>query len=446
MLAILIEKPSPRIEYIFSLIFKDLLKIDFQIHYSFDTWNGNFFLKILYSSLDLPAENCPSNYLFFGKHAFIDENYVRDKLDLNLFLLENLPISFPHQAGDSAIIPYDVFAWCFYLVSRYEEYLPYTADHHGRFSAKESIAYKKNFLSLPLVNLWAKKIGMYLQKKFPSILLPTPQYRWLPTYDIDIAYLYLCRKRSRSIGGLLRDVSQQNWLAVRERINVLSDRAEDRYNTYAYLDALHQKIDVSPIYFFLFAKTRQRYDTNVDIKCPIFQQLVTRLSHQYELGIHPSYQSNTDFNILKGEYFSLSKMIQKDITYSRQHFLKLHLPKTYQELLKLGIQKDFSMGYADSTGFRASISTEYTWYDLSVEKSTSLRVVPFMAMDVTLKNYMGLPDKQVVSHLLELYCTVREVGGDFVTIFHNNIFSEDSIWKGWRKIYENFIAEYLAQP
>ena len=40
---------------------------------------------------------------------------------------------------------FDVFSASFYLVSRYEEYLPYVKDMYERFQAENSLAYKHNF-------------------------------------------------------------------------------------------------------------------------------------------------------------------------------------------------------------------------------------------------------------------------------------------------------------
>jgi hypothetical protein len=48
-------------------------------------------------------------------------------------------------AGD---IPFDIFSAAFYLLSRYEEYLPHELDEYGRYSHTGSIAYKEDFLKI----------------------------------------------------------------------------------------------------------------------------------------------------------------------------------------------------------------------------------------------------------------------------------------------------------
>ena len=53
-------------------------------------------------------------------------------------------------AGEVSSIPFDIFAASFYLITRYEEYLPHVQDVHERFPADESIAFKNGFLEQPV--------------------------------------------------------------------------------------------------------------------------------------------------------------------------------------------------------------------------------------------------------------------------------------------------------
>ena len=46
---------------------------------------------------------------------------------------------------------------------------------------------------MPLVNIWLKDFIKLLSVKFPSLVMPVPVFRFMPTYDIDVAYAYLGR-------------------------------------------------------------------------------------------------------------------------------------------------------------------------------------------------------------------------------------------------------------
>ena len=60
--------------------------------------------------------------------------------------------------NDKSHLPFDIFAASFYLLSRYEEYLPHVSDEYGRFIAEESIAKQEDFLHQPVVDIWAYRL------------------------------------------------------------------------------------------------------------------------------------------------------------------------------------------------------------------------------------------------------------------------------------------------
>ncbi len=118
------------------------------------------------------------------------------------------------------------------------------------------------------------------------------------------------------------------------------------------------------------------HDRNVAFFSRQFFMLIKKLGDYAHIGIHPSYASHDEDGALDNELRRLSGILKDDIRYSRQHYLRLQLPKTYQELLKHNIAYDFTMGYASQPGFRAGISQPYPFYDLSEEKETPLTIVP----------------------------------------------------------------------
>ena len=122
-------------------------------------------------------------------------------IDLLFIESEGNPAFFPVYQKESAM-SFDPFAAGFYLVSRYEEYLPYRKDEYGRFSASESLAYQKNFLHKPMINIWARIIGEKLRYKFPGFNYPGTQYQFIPTIDIDAAWAFKKKGVLRTIGDL----------------------------------------------------------------------------------------------------------------------------------------------------------------------------------------------------------------------------------------------------
>ena len=137
----------------------------------------------------------------------------------------------------------------------------------------------------------------------------------------------------------------------------------------------------------------------------------------------------------------ISGITGKKIRKSRQHFLLLRLPETYRNLLSLGIEEDYSMGYPGICGFRAGICTPFRFYDLQNEKETNLLVFPFQVMDTSLNKYMKLSPQEAQRHIEELVDEVKEVNGTFISIWHNESLHDRGKWKGWRLVFEQMLAK-----
>ena len=130
------------------------------------------------------------------------------------------------------------------------------------------------------------------------------------------------------------------------------------------MDDLHQKFNLHPIYFFLVAEIKGKYDKNTNIHNPEFQELIKTIAAKYPVAIHPSWYSSDHPSQLKREKQWLENISQKTIISSRQHYLRFNLPYTFQRLLSIGIKNEYSMGYGTINGFRASIASSFYWYDL----------------------------------------------------------------------------------
>ena len=143
--------------------------------------------------------------------------------------------------------------------------------------------------------------------------------------------------------------------------------------------------------------------------------------------------------MLNKELRTLSFITGGKITKSRQHFLKIHLPGTYNNLSAEGITEDYSMGYASHPGFRTGTCTPFYFYDLLNDRETSLTIYPFQIMDRTLKDYMHLSPGEAIEKIGKIVKEIREVQGTFITIWHNDSFSDSREWEGWLEVYKKLL-------
>ena len=99
------------------------------------------------------------------------------------------------------------------------------------------------------------------------------------------------------------------------------------------------------------------------------------------------------------------------------------------------------MGYGSINGFRASVASSFSWYDLSAEKITGMRIHPFCFMDANAFYEEKLSATEAYQSLLHYATQCREVNGTLITIFHNNFLGTDKQFKGWPEMYSKFIAQ-----
>lgn len=434
MLLILVKEITPRLNYIFKLMIHDLMGFEFRLTQDVEEFKSSDSAKFSYGRAAI------ENELFFEAEKLLFEKGIEYQ-ELSVFEWQGMKAFY--SVHPKNVLPFDPFAAAFYLVSRYEEYLPHLRDAHDRFIETESLAYQKNFLQKPLVNAWALKIKEIIRQSFPNLKSAESRYRYISTVDIDNAYAYLEKGFMRTTGAYLRSFSQLNFAEAVERTRVLMRLQADPYDTYSFLHAIHKKYNVHVIYFFLMGEYGEN-DKNIPVDSKKYHSLIKSLADYAETGIHPSYGSNKKPGRLAKELGILSKILKREVTKSRQHFLKLRLPGTYRQLIDMDIKDDYTMGYAALTGFRASICSTFNFYDLDLEQTTGLRIHPFACMDATFKYYTKTPPQEVMPHIKMLVDEVRKVNGTFISLWHNESLSENYLWKGFRKVYEEMV-EYSHQ-
>lgn len=425
---------SPRLRYTLKVIFQSVLNTPFKLTTDLEEFISFDGPRVNYSreNVDDILRIIPDD-LLFEKDIFEQE--------IHLFDWNGIPAFFRNQRDQ--VIPFDLFAATFYLVCRYEEYLPFIPDQHGRFTAKESLAHKEGFLEKPIVNYWIKRLLEAIQKKHPGFKPKGTEFKYISTIDVDNAYAYVGKGGFRTIGGILKDIAGFNFLNFKKRISSLIDASKDPFDTFDFQMQIHKKYGVESIYFMLFSEFGQ-YDRNISMYHPRTQATVKHYNDYTELGIHPSYASNQSRETLKKELRELENVLGKSIHKSRQHFLRLELSKTLRHLVDLGITDDFTMGYAWHPGFRSSICHPYPFYDLEMEVELPLTVHPFTFMEMTFILYNNEKPDQAWKTIKNLINEVKHFDGELTTVWHNRTFSEEEFdWKGWNKLYEKML-QYIT--
>lgn len=431
MILICCHKITNRTAYAISLVMKTILGMDWQITDDFSRFSAYQGVKLLYGNQSADGVDFfikASGFLSMrGITAFVPESKQR----------AGLVVLFPHD-DKNCELGFDIFSAAFFLASRYEEYLPANKDRFGRFEAAESLAFAKGFLHMPVVEHYALLLKSKLCEKFAGLHIPARRFTHMPTIDVDIAYAYKGRGVLRNLYGGLLSVVKGDKHSINSRYRVLTGKTTDPFDTYDDLRALHKKYASKAHYFFLCGDYGP-YDKNISWYSIAFQKLVKKMGDYAHIGVHPSMASNKERERLPEEIRRISSIVNQAVRCSRQHFLMLSMPTTYQQLIKHGITHDFSMGYASQPGFRAGLCTPYPFYDLSSESATNFTVVPLAIMDGTLRDYLGLQPDEALEVISNTIHAVRVVNGTFVSLWHNDAYSDHGAWHGWRKVYEELM-------
>ena len=433
--AVLIFVPeiTPRITFILEFIFQTILGIE--VSYTCDS--GEFMLsglpKINYSQVNI------SSGLFLKAHTILFKKGIA-RQDLNEVNYQEHRLFFP--TSEDSFLPFDPFACGFYLLTRYEEYLPGPKDEHERFPDSENILVSQGLNHTPIVDRMAYWIADKLSEEFPVFKVAQRTFRFQTTIDIDNAWAYKNKNIGIWMGAAFKTVLCGHWKELTNRGAVLFGLEKDTYDTYDFILETYKGC-IDHLQFFILLGNRNQYDKNISYQNKIFRQLIVKLAALCKTGIHPSYASNTHPGMMKTETERLEEIIQKPVTQSRQHYLKLKFPETYQSLIKAGLTDDYTMGFAGQTGFRAGTCTAFPFFDLNANRSTELMIHPFQVMDVALKNYMSMSPDEAWRVILELMLEVKKVNGTFIGIWHNESLSDSGQWQGWQKVFERILETGL---
>jgi len=424
MLLVYTHKITPRVTYTFKHICKRILGIEVRFTSKIEDFIAHDSLKMSYTKQPLSHE------LFVRSNELLFETGLSD-IDINVQQWDTTKGFFP--TGERSDLPFDIFAAAFYLLSRYEEYLPYVRDEYGRFLASESLAFQHKFLNQPVVDIWAYKLKEILIKRFPDYEFPTRNYRVQPVIDVPMAYYFRQKGFLRTIGGTLNELRRFRLKHLYSRYLVLMGFKRDPYDTFKWIIRKQKQYNFKFMVLFLIGDY-STYDKNINTNKKQFVSLIKSVADYCDVGLKASYLSLDDVSILKKEKLKMEAITHTDLKAVRHSFSKLNIPTSYRNLVELEIHQDFTMGYINTLGFRAGTCTPFQFYDLDYEVQTPLQINSYQCLDYGLLKYHSELDK--TEHLQKIIKEVKAVNGTFIPIFHNYAFSNLDRWKGFRSLFD----------
>ena len=159
---------TPRLKYILDFISNEITVEQLLITDNKNEFSNAETAKINYSSTRITDNEC-----WIKPHGLLAENKISEQM-IACFEWNDSKAFFKID-GD---FPFDIFAASFYLLSRYEEYLPHEKDMYGRYAHENSLAFRAIFLNIPLVNQWLQVFKKILKQQFPSFALKNTFFKF----------------------------------------------------------------------------------------------------------------------------------------------------------------------------------------------------------------------------------------------------------------------------
>jgi len=407
-----------------------------------------------------PGVSCTNHIHIYESYLF-GQDYLKPesmpKIPISWF--EDIPIIYKGEGKiNEWIVSYrkdkvsyvetniDILASSFFMITRYEEVVNPAEDEYQRFPANASLAYRQDFLGVPVVNAYIELLYIWLKRMVPGIRRKRfwngMDFAICITHDVDkLKKFSLIPPLRRIFSGLINGKKAESLSLTRHYLE--AKLRADPYYKFDYLMDLSEKYGFNSSYYFI-SGGKTEYENFYQMKNPQVIKLIKKISARgFEVGLHSSFNTFQDPVMLKEEKGILEKVLGEQVNGVRQHYLRWKTPQSWRVRVEAGFKYDTSLTFVSHEGFRCGICFPYRPFDILKNKVLDIWELPVTSMDYTFFGKQGLSPEQVLRRNIYLIDTVRKYRGVFVLLWHNTSLNEFS-YQGGRGVYEA-ILRYLSK-
>jgi len=316
----------------------------------------------------------------------------------------------------------DIFKETGYLLSGHLDKIRETLDETT----------KTEIISKPIIDFLENLLFSSILNACETLRIPLVQKSYWPnnksfavclTHDVDElkkTYQYF----TRSVFCLMRVDLQ----GLKGQLNTFMQkmRGKEPYWTFEDIFAIEKIFRAKSTFFILIERgkpllfSRQSWSVlgrNRDLQGPEMQTLIRLLKENgNEIGIHGSYFSFKNPQLLMEETHELERLIDEPVIGTRQHHLNLDIPKTWEYQIQTGLKYDSTLGFNHRTGFRWGTSWPFSPHN--GQDSISLLEIPLIIMDGGLAT-----SKNKLHECLSLAEEVKRYQGVLTLLWHPRVFN-----------------------
>lgn len=427
-------------KYTLNVIFKEFLAVNFQLIKKEEEKD----VLIVFDTKSIIIKDC---FFDFQKdNHYLKKSNIPESIPFYDFKFKSVNLKIPVIYGnnkitfnENGIVCYiDIIASTFFMLSRWEEYVIKERDDLDRFSAKNSLAFKNNFLQHPVVNYYIELVWNLLENINFTEKRKTRVFQLIPTHDVDLPRLWW--KKKDLIKTLISSLIKQK--SVKEFFSLLKVylKKEDPFDTFDYLMSLSEKNNFKSHFFFMSGGTSNK-DNFYKINNPLVIEIIKSIKNRnHNIGFHPSFNSYNNHSQFEKELRILEHVVGQKVGIGRQHFLRFEVPKTWQIWEDNKMKWDSSMTYHDIEGFRCGVCYPFSVFNILTRKQLKLVEKPLIVMDGSLVTYQTLTIEEAYNKIDFLIKQVKLFNGEFIFLWHNSAFNTKN-WKPIQKVYEIILNE-----
>jgi Family of unknown function (DUF7033) len=420
-----------RIDYILNFIEQHPLA-NGAISFTRDEEAG-FDLKLNYGIEQAGAFFIPAQQLFFSDILPQFESLAANQFVCNsdqLFAVEQQRNN-PKEFIQDNRFQFDIIETIFFHISRFEEwyYLGDREDEHGRMDAKLQFLVKNQLHRRPVVD---ELIFSFLN----AIGIKTDPVKTSYGITHDIDFIVKRNDFSGVMKSMAGAILKRGEFGAALKI-CQNRRLENPYDTFDWLLRKEEGVEKG-IYFLMGGKSK--FDNQYDLNLSIVQKAI-QLSKErnYQIGIHPSYNTWKDEKLMQEEKEKLEAVIGEAIIFTRQHYLRFSFHHTPQIIDNLDVKEDSSLGYADLIGFRCGTGFSYQLYDFKNERPFNFIETPLIFMDsALLTEANNQPEK--VEKIWTSFISENRFNTKITFNFHNSRFYDAALYS--IKLKELYLMQF----
>ncbi len=395
-----------------------LLRFESEIKYAFNYVNQLYDLKFNDKAervFRYGGANCDVPGSFFEEFVSLTSAgiFLRPKSSSGL---ETLWPKLPSN-GQTAKFQFDSIGFIFFMLSRVEERSHASLDNHERFLSASSFVVKKNWLHIPVADVFARFVAFLITG---SRRTEASQYTVKLTHDVDRlkAYHYPLEPIRYALGDLLK---RNRGLAALKRFEAY--KTNEPWASVNALTALSEKYHLKSHFYFM-GPTSLRMDSPYckTMKSLLSDVVATIIDNGHLVGFHPGYATFNNSHEFAIQKSGLESVAGINVSEGRQHVIRYDCATTPRIWESNKMRKDYSLFYPDRIGFRNGSCHSFPTYDLvsrSVLKlqQTATAIAEFALLDDRYNNYGVDLALEICSQVIE---QAKEFNGELVVLFHTH--------------------------